>query len=479
MKGIILLFVFFSCSAFSQTIYGPHEVETAAKPSGGEEVLNLFIASNLRIPITSSWKGLNGRVFVKAIIEPNGSPSNLEIIRGIDTLCNAEAIRVASLYHAWQPAKLKGNAVRQSVTIPIVFRAAPIASYDSAQRSLITYFDKRWVKTTKPGDYKYKRLIPLDDFGFMNGDMLFEQKNRDGWIWFASVPFRKEEFWHKIHGSLNKDSIKVVKTTANDEQWNFPSYQVIVRQLNGKILSHSEFTDGGIQVADKSYHLNEVLSELEIEQNNVKRKISWYENGQLASITESPVHYAKPFIYVVNEFYDQNGAHLVKNGNGYYNFEIHNQQGLEGQGAISNGLKQGRWTMKGKDSTLLFDELYEKGILTKGISFFEGKKLEYTEVEVQPEFSGGMPSMYKYLSQNIKYPKDAAKQNIMGRVFTSFVVCEDGSLCDYKILKGLNESIDAEALRVIEGMSGKWQPGWQRGRKVRVKYNLPINFQLR
>ena len=95
MKGIIFIFAFFSFSAFSQTIYGPHEVETAAKPSGGEEVLNLFLTSNLRIPITSSWKGLNGRVFVKAIIEPNGSPSNLEIVRGIDTLCNAEAIYVA------------------------------------------------------------------------------------------------------------------------------------------------------------------------------------------------------------------------------------------------------------------------------------------------------------------------------------------------------------------------------------------------
>lgn len=478
MKGIIVILLLLTYPAVCQTVYQSHEVEKVADPSGGADIFKLFIESNLRIPITSSWKGLNGRVFVKAIIETNGSPSNLEIVRGIDTLCNREAIRVASLYKAWQPAQIKGNPVRQIVTIPIVFKSAPVASYDSTQHSLLTYFDKRWVKTSKENDYKYRRRIPIDDFGYMNGDILLEQKNHNEWIKSSSVPLRKEEYFHKIKGSLNEDSIKVVKTTVSDEQWNVPFYQVIVRQLDGKIISHDESTDAGRSVADKSYHLNEILSESEIKQNEVKRKISWYDNGQLASIIESPIHYSIPFIYVVKEFYDQNGNHLVKDGNGYYKSEIHHQEGLEGQGAINNGLKEGRWTSKSKDSTLLFNEFYEKGILTKGISFFEGQQLEYTKVQVQPEFSGGMPSMYKYLSQNIKYPKDALKQNIMGRVYTSFVVCEDGSLCDYKIIKGLNKSIDAEALRVIEGMNGKWQPGWQRGQKVRVKYNLPINFQL-
>lgn len=141
-------------------------------------------------------------------------------------------------------------------------------------------------------------------------------------------------------------------------------------------------------------------------------------------------------------------------------------------------MKEGLWTSKSENGTLVYEEHYSKGNLTKGTSYSNGEKFEYTQFEVQPEFAGGLPSMYNYLATNIKYPRDAAKNNIQGRVFTTFVVCEDGTLCDFEILQGLDKNIDKEALRVIEGMSGKWKPGWQRGQKVRVKYNLPINFQL-
>ena len=101
----------------------------------------------------------------------------------------------------------------------------------------------------------------------------------------------------------------------------------------------------------------------------------------------------------------------------------------------------------------------------------------FTVVEQQPEFPGGTSEMYKYLSKNIKYPGAASRANVSGKVFMSFVVNVDGSIQDVTVLKGLGFGCDEEAMRVVKAMP-KWKPGKQSGRAVRVKYNLPINFQL-
>lgn len=101
----------------------------------------------------------------------------------------------------------------------------------------------------------------------------------------------------------------------------------------------------------------------------------------------------------------------------------------------------------------------------------------FTVVEQQPEFAGGMSALNQYLGKNIRYPAAAQRANVSGRVFVSFVVNTDGSIQDVTVLKGLGFGTDEEAVRVVKSMP-KWRPGKQSGRPVRVKYNLPINFQL-
>jgi TonB family protein len=97
--------------------------------------------------------------------------------------------------------------------------------------------------------------------------------------------------------------------------------------------------------------------------------------------------------------------------------------------------------------------------------------------EKMPEFPGGVENLYKYLSENLKYPADAVKNNISGRVYVQFTVCGDGSLCNYKVIRGVDSSVDAEALRVVTRMP-KWKPGTQYGIPVSVWYTLPIHFSL-
>lgn len=101
----------------------------------------------------------------------------------------------------------------------------------------------------------------------------------------------------------------------------------------------------------------------------------------------------------------------------------------------------------------------------------------FTVVENDPEFPGGMDALYKYLAQNIKYPQLARDNNITGKVYVTFVVERDGSIANPKVLRDIGGGCGAEAIRVIKSMP-KWTPGKQRGKAVRVQFNLPVNFSL-
>lgn len=102
----------------------------------------------------------------------------------------------------------------------------------------------------------------------------------------------------------------------------------------------------------------------------------------------------------------------------------------------------------------------------------------YDLVETMPEFKEGLQALVKYLSENIVYPEEAAKEKIEGRVFIAFIVGTDGSVEDARVTRSVHPLLDAEALRVVSGMP-KWTPGMQGGEKVRVKYTLPVVFRTK
>ena len=99
-------------------------------------------------------------------------------------------------------------------------------------------------------------------------------------------------------------------------------------------------------------------------------------------------------------------------------------------------------------------------------------------VEQMPEFPGGMEALFKYMAENMKYPEDAKKQLVEGRVLVQFIVETDGSVSNTEVLMRVFPSLDAEAVRVISGMP-KWIPGKQNGKVVRVKYTIPVSFRFK
>lgn len=98
-------------------------------------------------------------------------------------------------------------------------------------------------------------------------------------------------------------------------------------------------------------------------------------------------------------------------------------------------------------------------------------------VEQPPTFPGGEPAMYEWLSKNINYPVIAQENNIQGRVVCQFVVGRNGEIEDVKVVRGVDASLDKEAVRVIRSMP-KWVPGRQGGNAVKVRYTLPVQFRL-
>ncbi len=99
------------------------------------------------------------------------------------------------------------------------------------------------------------------------------------------------------------------------------------------------------------------------------------------------------------------------------------------------------------------------------------------DVDQMPEFPGGIDAYIKFMNDNLKYPVECEKEHIEGRVIIRAVIDEKGNVTNAKVVKPVNELLDAEALRVVKAMP-KWQPGMNDGKPTAVNYTIPITFAL-
>lgn len=168
--------------------------------------------------------------------------------------------------------------------------------------------------------------------------------------------------------------------------------------------------------------------------------------------------------YSTNEaFYDRALTKLKLGNELDYCKDLYKAMGLKSQDAL----------IKYNESCLKYDSLF------KAMKEKEDKNVEvFEEAEIMPEYLGGQEGFFKYLKENIKYPKSASDAGIHGTVYVSFIVNKFGDVSNVKIVRGLNEACDKEALRVVSNM-GKWKPGIQDGKKVSVHFHLPISFTMK
>lgn len=101
------------------------------------------------------------------------------------------------------------------------------------------------------------------------------------------------------------------------------------------------------------------------------------------------------------------------------------------------------------------------------------------EPDKLPQFIGGEPELFRYLMDNVKYPAEAEKAGAQGRVVVHFTVQADGSISDVSVPDPIHPALDAEAIRVVKSMNGRWNAGENEGQKISCSFALPISFKLK
>ena len=131
-------------------------------------------------------------------------------------------------------------------------------------------------------------------------------------------------------------------------------------------------------------------------------------------------------------------------------------------------------TVTAVDTIASFDGIPENKVIV--VDDDDASKI-FDVVEVPPKYIGGEKALMKFLSENIKYPEEARKKNVQGRVVVQFIIDKTGKVVKPKVVRGVNTLLDAEALRVVSSMPN-WTPGKQGGQNVSCKFFVPISFEL-
>jgi len=132
-----------------------------------------------------------------------------------------------------------------------------------------------------------------------------------------------------------------------------------------------------------------------------------------------------------------------------------------------------------KNGNVKRSEKWNNGEWVSGECFDEnGNKTEYCSYMEMAVFIGGLPGLYKYMGETIKYPPAAQAAGVEGTVYIGFVINKEGTVTDLKVVRGVNRDLDAEALRMIRAMP-KWKPARFEGNLVSMRFTLPVRFKLK
>jgi TonB family protein len=147
-------------------------------------------------------------------------------------------------------------------------------------------------------------------------------------------------------------------------------------------------------------------------------------------------------------------------------------------GEFAAGLPIGEHSWFNEDGSKRRIEKYSNGKLIDGFCFTKsGSDTTYFPEEEMAEFPGKQEALYKFIAQNVKYPKECIENEIEGRVFVKFVIDLKGNIINSEIIRSVHPLLDAEALRVVNSMP-LWKPAMMEGKPVKIEFNLPISFKL-
>jgi TonB family protein len=449
-------------SIFSQTI-------------SNEELnqIDKFVETTAIIPYMASIANVQDKVIVKITIDDK-KLFHYEIIKGFRTDCNNEALRVVKLINANNILKVLNGKNSIDITIPFFTKDKII--YEDGTETLL--YDERGEKCSNIRDAKYKFQSDVDTVtGLPLSDITIWEIKRGKMVSKKTAKIKIDSSTkYEPHPFSNFDkNLKIINYSFSSElgilSWhtfenNFLVYSHIGNQ------TRSFYPSGRIHQEILSYS----------DKGDTKQiTTTWFPNGQMDNQEEfsyNSTNLIKKIFKIAS--WDTLGRQLVYKRNGYdTNYDGTPQDWVCHKGLVKDGQKDGKWIGTLNNGKTDYIEYYKDGVLEKGTSFTEKDSVQYNIFEEQASFESGMPGFGNFLQNNLHYPVDAQRANAQGKVYVQFMVCTDGTLCDFEVLKSVGYGCDEEAVRVLELSSGKWKPAKQRGRDAKTRFTIPINYKLR
>ncbi len=388
---------------------------------GGDSAMYEYIFNNIVYPVEVIDKKLAGKVFVQFVINKNGEVANPRIARGIDPMLDNEIIRVVQNMPKWTPGKNNGESVNVVKTIPISFK-------------------------NEPQPEETARDINLSDSSYV---VLFNPET-NAWDTVYSTVDEMPEYTSN-EPEMGMNIIPILRYLNVDEMPDFTSSE---HRIKRDIATHVRYP----KEAKKEKIEGSVLVQFVVD-----------EKGEIGNIS------------------------IIKSTN-----PIFNEEAIRAVKTLPGKFKPGK--NQGKPVKILYAipiifyyDIPHTSIFTYNninptdschIVLFNQETyawdtiwVKYYEFEL-PEYPGGESGLLQYIATHTKYPKQARKLKISGKVFVDFMVNDKGDVENVRIAEGVHPLLDAEAIRVVESIPKKFKPGRYQGTPVKVPFTLPINFRL-
>ena len=411
------------------------QVETEPEFPGGSEALLLFIKNSVQYPQSALDNKISGVVWVSFIVDSDGRIKNPAVARSVEPALDKEALRIVSTLPKWEPGRLNGKPVDVYNVVPVRFMLPHESYMVPAKDSLKDHKKPLYIVD---GSVYYGNVsdIPVDEISNISvandrsTKNLYGEKAKDGVIFIST----KTKYNSLIENKVSP--LVVVNSKISDKPFNSidPNTIESVNILKGDQASENygeKGKNGVIEVTLKNKTNKEImLGSRNLATGSVKVTAGGKELSENIDYT---VDYTKGVIKVINKDLLKSGAPL--------------------------------------------------SVSTEGKNMFTGNKDEKGEeqvffiVEKMPEFPGGETGLRKFIADAINYPKIAWENGIQGKVYVTFIIGKTGKVRDAKIARGVDPSLDREALRVVGSMPG-WKPGMQKGVPVNVSYTVSVIFIL-
>lgn len=436
---------------------------------GGEKAMYRFIGDNLKYPVKAQDRNVSGPVVAKFIIKSTGEIGTIDIISTADELLKEEVKRVISIMPKWTPAQKNGKNIDSDFTIPVNFsikgkemtdEEKNIIAKEQADAITIVAYGKQENGSEAPQSLTAAGQQPSDDKPFSTVEQM------------PSFPGGEAE--------MNKYIGKNLKYPVEAQEKGIQG-DVTIRFIVSK--------DGAVTDATILRGFDPACDTAALRVINAMPK--WVPGKQKGKIV--PVYFTLPIVFKLK---DERPTVLILDGKEISEADLKVEMAKrekELKAATKEELVTVQMILSENEVKSKYGDKY-KGKKIAEISFEKGQKATtlnitrakvnkddkgvHLTVEQMPSFSGGEAEMNKYIGENLKYPAEAQKKGIQGRVTIRFVVTKTGEIKDATIVRGIDPACDAEAVRVINAMP-KWIPGKQGGENVDVYFTLPIIFRLK